>query len=104
MKRFNFLSTFIVLLFVIMILNGCDKSNNVPIVIDGSLKYCDTDDDCLTSCGEEIGRGECFNKKYISFDNPPDNICCACENCNPCYRCTCDNNICTPVRTAGDCC
>ena len=66
--------------------------------------YCQTDNDCVTSCGEKIGRGSCYNKAFVTPDNPPDNTCCICENCQPCITCECIDNVCTSKATGGTCC
>ena len=85
-------------------LSACNKQNNSLININLDKKYCEFDDDCVTSCGGEEGRGDCFNKKFVSFNNPPDNICCACENCAPCYTCACEDNVCTSEKSINSCC
>ncbi|MFH1749703.1 MAG: META domain-containing protein, partial [bacterium] len=47
-------------------------------------EYCETSDDCVTSCGPKIGRGNCYNKSHVTpfnYSVPPspyssvDSIC-----------------------------
>ncbi len=68
------------------------------------LYYCEQDSDCLTSCGPEIGRGSCYNKAFVGPGNPPDNVCCLCENCQPCVTCECISNVCVTKDAEGNCC
>ena len=75
-----------------------------PHSVTYNLKYCETDDDCLTSCGGEVGRGSCYNKAYVDPDNPPDKTCCLCEICLSCITCECIDNICTAKSAEGNCC
>ncbi len=72
----------------------------------GKDKYCESDSDCATSCGDAIGRGDCWNKEYASSRNPPDFTCCSCEDCRPCVSCKCMGNECTSVKpdTSKNCC
>jgi len=71
---------------------------------DAILKYCDTADDCATSCGGKIGRGSCYNKAFVNPHNPPDDTCCFCEDCRQCVKCECIEHKCTPVPTGDTCC
>ena|SRR3989338_479202 len=69
-------------------------------------KSCKSDNDCVTSCGQITGRGNSYNKNYLKFrlNQPPDNTCCFCENCQQCVISKCVDNTCTAVRTDGNCC
>lgn len=85
-------------LLISMVVSGCVQTQE-------DKKFCQVDSDCATSCGEPIGRGDCFNKKYVSFEDPPDGTCCACEDCRPCVSCKCVDNVCTsqPYKEKGCC-
>jgi len=83
-----------------------------PTLTPINPKHCNSSDDCVTSCGSEVGRGDCYNKNYYPKDydmysdwkSPMDNTCCTCENCASCITCECINNTCTSKEADGDCC
>lgn len=92
----------IILVFIIILLIGI----LISFQILANPKYCKIDDDCILSCGQKIGRGNSYNKLYMKFrlNQPPEYTCCFCENCNPCVTNKCIDNVCTAVKTEGDCC
>ena len=88
---------FCVSLFIVV---GCAKKEIPP------EKYCEKDEDCLTSCGSPEGHGECFNKDYVKsfnltglinkpINSPIDGACCACPTSEGVVQCLCQNNICS---------
>lgn len=74
-------------------------------------KYCEKDDDCITSCGSPSGfldQGSgCYNKEFVkqswneigqligSGKGPIDGACCTCDIATYPYSCICKNNVCT---------
>ena len=96
----------LILIIVILVLSGglIFLNEHGLITKSDDLKYCESDDDCITSCGREIGRGSCYNKAFVEPNNPPDNTCCRCEDCRPCITCKCIYNTCMPEKTGGTCC
>jgi len=83
---------------------GIIVTNTVNNDTQINMKYCETADDCATSCGGKIGRGSSFNRAFISPVNPLDSTCCICDYCAPCMISDCVNNTCTAIRAEGDCC
>ena len=65
-------------------------------------KYCEEDKDCITSCGSSIGKGNCFNIRYVKINgsairSPLDDTCCGCDYVQY-NHCECQNNQCKTIK------
>lgn len=97
---------------------GCDCGNDKcwdgNRCVPNEEKYCEIDEDCITSCGSPSGfldtGSNCYNKEYViqswnesglligSGNSPIDGACCLCDTATYPYHCTCQNNICTSKK------
>jgi len=84
-----------------VLVSGCVEQSIVDFGDIPPEKYCENDDDCLTSCGTVVGPGSCYNKEYVqkfNFSDPTNNsideTCCECDYFEP-HSCFCMNNYCT---------
>ena len=94
MKK-KFLVVFLATLLAAIIISGCVKTEISP------EKHCEQDSDCLTSCGNPVGHGGCFNKEYVQrfnltgfINSPIDGTCCGCAMTTGNVECLCQDNKC----------
>lgn len=91
----------IVVLIGVVLVSGCVKEEIPP------EKYCENDDDCLTSCNSPSGfaglGSDCYNADYVKnkwknkegyINSPIDDVCCGCDDATNPFRCVCKKNMC----------